>query len=99
VPELPLPLVEAPLELPVDAPAEPLAAGVGDTMATEDAGDEVVGVVEVVEDDPPDEDVDAEDEGLDFSFGTALANGLRAMRASTTFGDSFLESTFCVVAV
>jgi hypothetical protein len=94
--ELPVGPVEAPLELAVDAPA---AAGVGDTMATLEAGDEVVAVVEVVEDDPPDEDEDAEDEGLELSFGTALANGLRTMRASTTFVDSFFEVTFCVVAV
>jgi hypothetical protein len=90
--ELLLPLVE-----------EPVEAGVGDTIATVEVGDDVVAVVEVVEDADEDEDEDPDDEGaagLDASFGTALANGLRAMRASSTLGDSFfLVSTFCVVDV
>jgi hypothetical protein len=74
---------------------EPLDDGAGDTIATVEVdGDDVVAVVEDVEDD--DGVVDA---GLVFSFGTALANGLRAMRASTTLGDSFLVSTFSVVDV
>jgi hypothetical protein len=79
---------------------EPLEAGVGDTIATVEVGEGAVAVVDVgvdCEDEDPD---DAEDDGLEANFGTALANGLRAMRASSTLGDSFfLVSTFCVVDV
>jgi hypothetical protein len=76
----------------------PLEDGAGDTIATVEVdGDDVVAVVEVVE--VVEDDDGVAGAGLVFSFGTALANGLRAMRASTTLGDSFLVSTFSVVDV
>jgi hypothetical protein len=78
---------------------EPFEAGAGDTMATVEVdGGDVVADVDVVEDDEPDDE--DEDAGVELSLGTALANGLRAMRASSTLGDSFFfVSTFSVVAV
>jgi hypothetical protein len=89
---LPAPLVGELLALPVELPP----AGVGDTMATVEVGDEVVAVVELVEDDVLDEDV--EGDGVELSFGTPLANGLRAIRANTTLAGSF-ESEWPVVPV
>lgn len=84
--------VAVPLPEPVD-PAEdvledgdPPAAGEGVTI---DGVVAVVDVVEVGEDELELADVaDFEDEGLELSFGTPLANGSRAILASTTLTGS-----------
>jgi hypothetical protein len=72
---------------------EPLMAGDGDTIdtgAVELDDDEVVDpdeeVLAAVDDDDPADDV--AEAGLVLSLGTPLANGLRAMRASTTLAGS-----------
>jgi hypothetical protein len=55
-----------------------------------------VGVVAVDEED--DELLDVEDAGLELSFVTPLANGSRAIRASTTLTGS-LEAVVAVLVV
>jgi hypothetical protein len=94
-----------PVEPVDDAPEddESVVAGDGDTIETgavELDGDGVVEVdadpVVLLEDDDPLED--AADAGLEVSFGTPVANGLRAMRASTTFTGS-AEAVVALVVV
>ena len=82
---------------------EPEVAGEGDTIETGAVELDDDGVVDVdadavvlVEEDEPLEDV--ADAGLELSFGTPLANGSRAMRASTTFTGS-AEAVVAVVVV
>ncbi|MGZ4170410.1 MAG: hypothetical protein ACXVRN_03505 [Solirubrobacteraceae bacterium] len=71
--------------------------GAGDTIATvEVALDEDGVALDALVVDDVDDEPDDDDAGLELSFGTALANGLRAMRASTILAGS-LESTFFVV--
>jgi hypothetical protein len=69
---------------------EPLVAGAGETIATVDVepddepdGDDVAAAVVDV-----DEDAVLADAGLELSLGTALANGSRAILASTTLTGS-----------
>jgi hypothetical protein len=84
-------VVEAVEEL---EPCEVLVSGEGDTIDTVEVGAVVVeDEVVVVEEDPDDGGA-----GLDLSWGTALAKGLRAMRASTTFVGS-AGLSLAVVAV
>jgi hypothetical protein len=84
--ELPEPVEPADDALEVE---EPVLAGEGDTIeagAVELDDDGVADAVALVEDDDPLGGV--ADAGLGLSFDTPLANGLRAMRASTTFTGS-----------
>jgi hypothetical protein len=80
-------------------------AGEGDTIETgsvEPEDDGVVvedDVVELVDAELLDELDELDDEGLDFSFGTALAKGSRAMRASTTLTGSLSEDGVVDVAL
>jgi hypothetical protein len=97
-----------PLPRPVEAgddaleDDEPVVAGEGDTIETGavELDDGVVDVdadaVVLVEDDDPLEDL--ADAGLELSFATPLANGLRAMRASATFTGS-AEAVVALVVV
>lgn len=91
-----------PVEVVEAADEEVVVAGDGDTIETGSVELEDDGVV--VEDDVVDV-VDAElldelaDEGLDLSFGTPLAKGSRAMRASTTLTGSLSEDGVVDVAL
>lgn len=95
VAELVLEPVELLDDVPVDdVPEDEEVAGDGDTIATgvvevEDDGVEVDALAVVLFDEEDDEPFDELDElGLELSFGTPLANGSRAIRASTTLGGS-----------
>lgn len=86
----------------LEEPEEVVAIGVGETIDAVDVDPEdgsvvvPVGVVAVDEED--DELLDVEDAGLELSLATPLANGSRAIRASTTFTGS-VEAVVAVVVV
>jgi hypothetical protein len=84
----------APAALEAVEDGEVVVAGEGDTIETgsvEPAEDGVVVVDDVVEVVGAALVDELGDEGLDFSFGTPLAKGSRAMRASTTLTGSVSE--------
>jgi hypothetical protein len=92
----------------VEPPEEPedegvLATGVGETIdgVDEPADDGVVVLVAVVAvEEDGEELLGLEDAGLELSFGTPLANGSRAIRASTTLtGSAEAVVAVAVVAV
>jgi hypothetical protein len=83
---------------PVDVADEALEAGAGETIDTgvvELEGDEVVDAG--VDASAAGEDDDLAEAGLELSLGTPLANGSRAMRASTTLTGSSAGAWVVVV--
>jgi hypothetical protein len=96
-----VPFVVEPLALepPVELPPE----GAGETIDTGEEAEEPLVVEEEVEE-LLDDVLLLADAGLELSFGTPLANGSRAIRASTTFAGSLdgagvVEVWLLVVAV
>ena len=83
---------------------ELVAIGVGETIdggevePDDDGVVVLVAVVAVEEEDEDEELLDFVDAGLELSFGTPLANGSRAIRASTTLTGS-AEAVVAVVVV
>jgi len=83
--ELPAPLEDEPpeLELPVEPTVALPVAGVGETIETALDPVELLPEAEEVEE-PLDDGDDEEGLGVELSFGTSAANGLRAILASST---------------